>query len=164
MCVCFEIYVLNIFFFWEMILRVQNVVWILGYVACLIAFISVFFSYWKIVFRQSRHLLDTSQYLAYLLRFLVDFLSQSRHLSIARWIDRESSCPLDSFSTPLNLSRSSCMHCFSYVLHLFVILSSIASCFITFIHFYGFLLPPWLSLIICMFLGWGFIASYTLCQ
>ena len=25
-------------------------------------------------------------------------LSQSRHLSIARWIDRESFCPLDSFS------------------------------------------------------------------
>ena len=147
-----------------MILRDKNAVWILGCVACLIAFISVFFSYWKIVFRQSRHLLDTSQYLAYLSRFLVDFLSQSRHLSIARWIDRESSCSLDSFLTPLDLSRSSYMYCFSYVLHLSVILSSITSCFITFMHFYGFLLPPWLSLIIYMFLGWGFIASYTLCQ
>ena len=27
------------------------------------------------------------------------FLSQSRHLSIARWIDRESFCPFDSSST-----------------------------------------------------------------
>ena len=86
--------------------------------------------------------LDTSRYLAYLTRFLVDFLSQSRHLSIARWIDRESSCSLDSFLTPLDLSRSSYMYCFSYVLHLSVILSSITSCFITFMHFYGFLFAP----------------------
>ena len=70
------------------------------------------------------------------------FLSQSRHLSTARWIDRETFCLLDSFSTPLDRSRSSCMHCFSHVLHLFFILSSRASCFITFMHFYGFFVPP----------------------
>ena len=56
------------------------------------------------------------------------------------------------------------MHCFSHVLHLFVILSSIASYFITFMHFYGFLVPPWSSLIIFMFLEWSFLASCTLCQ
>ena len=43
-------------------------------------------------------LLYTSRYLAYLSRFSVDFLSQSRHLSIARWIDWEISCLLDSSS------------------------------------------------------------------
>ena len=43
----------------------------------------------------------------------------------------------------LNLSRSSCMHCFSHVLHLSFILSSIAFCFITFMHFYGFFVNMW---------------------
>ena len=43
----------------EMFLRIQNVIWIFGYVACLIAFISVFFPSWKIVFKKYRHLLDT---------------------------------------------------------------------------------------------------------
>ena len=42
--------------------------------------------------------LDTFRYLAYLLRFSVDLLSQSRHLSIARWIDREISCLLNTSS------------------------------------------------------------------
>ena len=64
----------------------------------------------------------------------------------------------------LDLSRSSCMHYFSHVLHLSFILLSITSYFITFIHLYGFLVPPWSSLIIFMFLGWNFIASCTLCQ
>ena len=36
-----------------------------------------------------------------------------------------------------------CMHCFSHVLHLSFILSSIASCFITFMHFYGFFVNMW---------------------
>ena len=31
-------------------------------------------------------------------------------------------------------------------------------------HFYGFLVPPWSSLIIFMFLGQSFLASCTLCQ
>ena len=56
------------------------------------------------------------------------------------------------------------MHCFSHVLHLSIILSSIASCFITFMHLYGFLVPPWSSLIIFMSFGWSFLASCTLCQ
>ena len=50
------------------------------------------------------------------------------------------------------------------VLYLSIILSFIASYFITFMHFYGFFVPPWSSLIIFIFLGWSFIASYTLCQ
>ena len=64
----------------------------------------------------------------------------------------------------LDLSRPSCMQFFSYVLHLSFILSSIASCFITFMHFYGFLVPSLSSLIIFMFFRWSFIASCTLCQ
>ena len=32
------------------------------------------------------------------------------------------------------------------------------------LHLYGFLVPPWSSLIIFMFLGWSFLASCTLCQ
>ena len=67
-------------------------------------------------------------------------------------------------SQHLYLSRSSCMHYFSHVLQLSFILSSIETCFITFMHLYGFLVPPWSSLIIFMFLGWSFIVSYTLCQ
>ena len=39
-----------------MILKVQNVVWIFGWVVCFIAFISVFFPYWKTIFKQSRYL------------------------------------------------------------------------------------------------------------
>ena len=92
------------------------------------------------------------------------FLLQSRHLLTAKWIDREISCLLDSFSTSLDQSRSSYMHYFSYVLHLSFILSSIASCFITFMHFYRFFLPPWSSLIIFISLKWSFLASCTLCQ
>ena len=34
------------------------------------------------------------------------FLSQSRHLSIARWIDQESFCPLDSSSTATSIHRA----------------------------------------------------------
>ena len=58
------------------------------------------FPSWKTVFKPSQHLLDTSRYLAYLSRFSVVFLSQSRHLLIARWIDQEISCLLDSSSIP----------------------------------------------------------------
>ena len=72
-CVCvFRIYVLKIFG-WGIILRVQNVVWILGCVACLIAFIFAFFPFSKTVFKQSRHLLNTSRHLAYLLSSSIDF-------------------------------------------------------------------------------------------
>ena len=92
------------------------------------------------------------------------FLLQSQHLSTTRWIDQEISCLLDSFLTPLDRSRSSYMHCFSHVLHLSFILSSITSCFITFMHFYGFFVATWSSLIIFMSLRWSFLASCTLCQ
>ena len=94
------------------------------------------------------------RHLAFLLRSSADFLSQSRHLSTTRWIDRELSYLLDSFLTPLDRSRTSCMHCFSHVLHLSFLLSSIASCFFTFMHFYGFFVP----------LRWSFLASCILCQ
>ena len=64
------------------------------------------------------------------------FLMQSWHLLIARWIDREISCLLDSYSiyrglldscpTPLDPSRSPC---FSHGLHVSLIFVSIASYF-----------------------------------
>ena len=72
-CVCFRIDVLIFFIVERCFWRFQNDVWILGYVACLIAFISVFFPSWKTIFKQFQHLLDTSQYLAYLSRFSIVF-------------------------------------------------------------------------------------------
>ena len=54
--------------------------------------------------------------------------------------------------------------CFSHVLHPSIILSSVASCFITFMYLYGFFVPPWSFLIIFMSLRWSFLTSCTLCQ
>ena len=78
-----------------MILRVQNAVWIIGWVACLIAFISVFFPSWKLFLSN----LGTSSTPSLSIELFNWFLSQSRYLPIARWIDREISCPFDSSST-----------------------------------------------------------------
>ena len=47
----------------------------------------------------ARHLLDTSSTPCCLSRFFSCFLSLSRQLLNTWWIDRESSCVLDSFST-----------------------------------------------------------------
>ena len=47
-----------------------------------------------------KSLLDTSSIASYLLSFLSFFLSQSRQHLNTWWIDRESFCLLDSFSTP----------------------------------------------------------------
>ena len=76
-------------------------------------------------------------------------------------IHQETFWMLDSFL--IHQDPLSCI-IFSHVLHLSFILSSIASLFITFTHLYGFLMPPWSSLIIFMFLGWSFLTSCTLCQ
>ena len=74
--------------------------WIIGWVVCWIAFISVFFSSWKIVLK---NWLDTSStppwYLAICWASQAFFLTQSRHLLDTWWIDRESSCLLNSSST-----------------------------------------------------------------
>ena len=79
-----------------MILRGSYGVWIIGCVACLTAFMSVFFSSRKTVFKKlARHLLDT--WLSIKLPSFF-FLLQSRHLLDTFWIDRESSYLLDSFS------------------------------------------------------------------
>ena len=85
-----------------MFLRGQNVVWILNWVTCLIAFIYVFFSSWKIVLKQPRHLSIPGLSI----ELFSCFLSQSRHLLIARWINRESFCPLDSSSTATSIHRA----------------------------------------------------------
>ena len=71
------------FFCSEMFLRDQNVIWILGWVACLIAFMSVFFSSWKTVFEQSRQLLNTSRHLAYLSSSSASFNRNLDNFSIA---------------------------------------------------------------------------------
>ena len=63
----------------------------------MIAFISVFFPSWKTNFKLSRHLLDTSSTLGYLLSFQTFSYRNFNRSSIARWIDRESSWTLDSF-------------------------------------------------------------------
>ena len=47
----------------------------------------------------ARHLLNTSSTPCYLSSFSSFFISQSRQLLDTWWIDRESSCLLDSFST-----------------------------------------------------------------
>ena len=57
---------------------------------------SVFFTSQKTVFKSQ---LDTSSIPCYLLSSLSFFISQSRQLLNYQWIDRESSCLLDSLST-----------------------------------------------------------------
>ena len=104
----------------------------------MIASIFVFFPFWKTVLRQSRQLLNTSLIPGYLSNFSTSSNRNLDNFLTARWIYRETFCPLDSFSihrgwldsisTPLDWLRSSCMHCFSHVLHLSIILSSIAPC------------------------------------
>ena len=79
-----------------MILGDYCVDWIIGWVACWIAFMSMFFLSWKTGFKKW---LDTSSTPYYLLSFSSFFISQSRQLLDTWWIDRESSCLLDSFST-----------------------------------------------------------------
>ena len=99
MCVCvcvFEVHVLKILN-WETILRDYCVDWIIGWVAWLIAFMSVFFSSRKTGFKMW---LDTSSTPCYLSSFSSLFISQSWQLLDTWWINRESSCLLDSFSTP----------------------------------------------------------------
>ena len=82
-----------------MILRAYCVDWIIGWVACWIAFKSVFFTLEKLVLKASstppRYLLNTSLSVEILQLFLIAF----RQLLDTWWIDRESSCLLDSFST-----------------------------------------------------------------
>ena len=75
-----------------MILRVQNVDWILGWVACLIAFIFVFFPSWKTI-------LDTSLTLGYLSSFSTSSYRNHDSFSTTRWIDRDFFWTLNSFST-----------------------------------------------------------------
>ena len=81
----------------------------------------VFFSSWKTVLKS---LLNTFSIASYLSSFLSFFLSQSRQHLDTWWIDRESSCLLDSFSTPgglielLFLIRYFCSSIPSWHLHL----------------------------------------------
>ena len=89
---------------------------------------------------RSYHNLNPSSFLDFFLiasRQLLDplrnFLSAQQMLN---------SCSIHRDWLLLNLLRSSCMHCFSHVLHLSFILSSIASCFITFMYLYGFFVLP----------------------
>ena len=75
--------------------------WIISWVVCWIALIYVFFSSRKTVVKSC---LDTSstppRYLAIYRASQAFFLTQSQHLLDTWWINRESSCLLDSSSTP----------------------------------------------------------------
>ena len=134
MCVCvFGIYVLKIVverWFWELKMLIGSLVelhaWLHSYLC---------FSLLEKLFLNNLNSISTPGYLS---SFLTSSYSNLDSFSTARWIYRETFCPLDSFSihrgwlnsisTPLDWSKSSCMHCFSNVLHLSIILSSIASC------------------------------------
>ena len=100
-CVCFGDPCAQNILDWETILRDFCVDWIIGWVVCWIAFISVFFTSQKTALKSW---LDTSstpsRYLAICRASQAFFLTQSRHLLDTWWIDRESSCLLDSSSTP----------------------------------------------------------------
>ena len=96
MCVL-EILVLKIFFDWETILRDFCVDWIIGWVVCWIALYLCFSSLEKQFWKASS---TPPRYLAICWASQAFFLTQSRHLLDTWWIDRESSCLLDSFSTP----------------------------------------------------------------
>ena len=86
----------------------------------------------------SRHLVDRSSLISCVWCFCTSTLARHLYLSTAK-----SSTPSSTpFSTPLDLLRSFYMHCFSNVLHISFILSSMTSCFITFLHLYGFFVPP----------------------
>ena len=175
MCVCvcvFWIYEYFAFFLLRDV--VENLkYWLdLWLSSLLIAFISLCFSsFWKTVFYKVRQLLDRSSTTFYLSSPL-DFLSRqklSHTLSIevsglcldSFSIHRETFCLANRSSTDsrsikvgfcsmaalqlLDLLRPSYMHYFLHVLHLSIILSSIASYFITFMHLYRFLVPSWSS-------------------
>ena len=98
-CVCvFWRSLCSKFWNWETILRDFCVVWIIGWVVCWIAFISVFFTSRKTVLK---NWLDTSstppRYHAICRASQAFFLTQSRHLLDTWWIDRENSCLLDTW-------------------------------------------------------------------
>ena len=93
-CVCvLEILVLKFFRLRDYFERFFCADWIIGWVICWIAFISVFFSSWKTGS-------TPPWYLAICWASQTFFLTQSRHLLNTWWIDRESSCLLDSSLTP----------------------------------------------------------------
>ena len=100
MCVCVCVFGIHVLknCCWKMILKVQNVVWIFGWVACFIAFVSVFFLSWKTDFKLSRHLVETSSTPGYLSRSETFSYCNLDRSSTAGWIDRESSWTLDNFS------------------------------------------------------------------
>ena len=74
--------------------------WFIGWIVCWIAFMSVFFTSRNFFLKSW---LDTSwtplQYLTICRASQAFFLTQSRHLLDTWWINRESSCLLDSFLT-----------------------------------------------------------------
>ena len=98
-CVCvLEILVLN-FFFWLRDYFERFLCWLDHWLSCMLncIHICIFFFFWKTILKSC---LDTSSIPCYLSSFLSFFLSQSWQLLNTWWIDRESSCLLDSFSIP----------------------------------------------------------------
>ena len=98
MCVCvLEILVLKIFcierLFWDFF-----VCWLDHWLNCMLdcIHVCVFYISKNCFEKLARHLLNT----LLSVELLKPFLTQSRHLLDTWWIDRESSCLLDSSSTP----------------------------------------------------------------
>ena len=105
------------------------------------------------------------------------FLSQSRHLLIARSIDRATFCPLDRCSIAGQsikvgfcsiVSRHLSIH-WDFFLHALFFTCFASFCYlvvhsILFHYIHAFLWFPCAPLIIFMFLRWSFLTSCTLCQ
>ena len=97
MCVCVCVFGIHVFkiiierWFWESKMLIRSLVelhaWLHSYLC---------FSLIEKLFLSN---LDNSSTLNLSVELLNCFLSQSRHLLTARWINQESSCPFDSFST-----------------------------------------------------------------
>ena len=100
MCVCvFGIHVLKIIverWFWELNMFIGSLVELHVWLHSCLCFSLL-----------EKLLLKASSTPSYLSSFLSFFLSQSRQLLDTWWIDWESSCPLDSFSTARSIDRAS---------------------------------------------------------
>ena len=91
--------------------------------------------------------LDPSRFLDFVSIASRQILDQSRNfLSSWQILDPSRLASVDSYSTTSRSIEILLHTLFSHVLHLSFIFSSISSCFITFMHLYGFLVPPWSSL------------------
>ena len=104
--------------------------------------LSIYQAPWTSFLDRSYHILDLSKFLDFVsivYRSIKKFYLANRSSTDSRSI-KVGFCSIAALQL-LDLLRPSYMHYFSHVLHLSIILSSIASYFITFMHLYRFLVP-----------------------